>query len=272
MNFSFLPSKIKEKIKSLVSDKIPITLARSNVSIDGRPGESYVIAYEDRIFFFSRKLGDHDYIHIAGDFAKEVAGIEVRKEGNNTFLDTDINGKKYSLKFSSFEEKNITPIFESWTNACNAAFQNQQSGEPETGNSATPENAADPSSKQVSSLLEGLAAMLMYLSYADDDIAKEEDQYIRVVCNNNNDILRSALQYYKTHNFDELLVALGGMNQEQKLCFLANLMEMGMSDGVLHRSEMDLIKKFCKYMSLSDDEYETIKQVLLIKNKLSVLA
>lgn len=272
MNFSFLPSKIKDNIEALVKDKIPVSLARSNASLDGSPGESYVVAYQDKIFFFSRKLGDHDYFQVSGEYGKDVADIKVRKEGNNTFLDTNINGKKYSLKFSSFEEKNLMPIVENCQGKAPAigAVSAVESND-KTAVVSTPGTVAAPVEGKISSLLEGLAAALMYLSAVDDSIAKEEDAYIRIVCNNNQALLSAALQYFKTHELDELLVALSGINREQKLCFLANLMELGMVDGVLHRSELNLIKKFCSYMELSDDEYETIKQVLLIKNQLSVL-
>jgi len=270
MNFSFLPSKIKEKIKLLVTDKSPISLARSNAAIDGKPGESYVVAYNDKILFFSRKLGDHDYLQIAGEFGKDVADIKVRKEGNNSFLDAEINGQKYSLKFSSFEEKNLIPILKNFTRDSIVSDTETVTKSSDKTSTISPEK--NKTDEKAAPLLEKLASSLMYISASDADIAWEEDKYIREVCNNNKDILKSALQYFKTHTFDELLLSLNILNHEQKLCFLANMMELGMCDGVLHRSEMDLIRSFCSHMELSEDEYDTIKQVLLIKNKLSVLS
>ena len=268
MNFSFLPSKIRQTIELLKIAKSPISLARSSSAIDGNNGESYVVAYDDKIFLFSRKLGEHDYLHLTGEFGKNITSLKVRKEGHNCFLDTNINGQAYSLKFSSFEEKNLNPI---------ADLLGENNAQPEArvkDNSTVDTTAAGASSADggnITSFFEGMIAALMFLSSVDDDIATEEDDYIRLVANNDRKILQSALMYYKAHNLDELLVALGGMNHEQKLCCLANLMELGMSDGALHRSEMTLIKQFCSYMDLSEDEYETIKQVLMIKNKLSVL-
>ena len=268
MNFSFLPTKIKEQVKTLVADKVPISLARSSTTLDGAAGESYVLGYEDKLIVFSRKLGQNDYTSISGDFGKDIGLVKVRKEGVNTFLDTEIGGKQYSLKFSSFEEKSLNPIAAKWQNASSGG------GTGVTAESVPSEKtapASDSSSDGKLSLTAGLAVGLMFVAAVDDEVAPEEDQYITYTFNNDQALLRSALSYYKSHSFDEFLIAVSYMNQEQKLCYVANMMELGMSDGVLHRSEMKFIRQFCDYMEVTDEEYDTIKQILLIKNKLSIL-
>lgn len=275
MNFSFLPTKIKDEIKKIIADKIPVSLARSSTSIDGETGESYVIAYEDKLLVFSRKLGESSYTHVAGDLGKDVGSVKIRKEGVNTFLDTDLLGKKYSLKFSSFEEKSLTPIVEQWQKASGGAPAAETT--PKYADAANKTETMPPSAPDqelVAGELNnytGLAAALMFVAAVDDEVSPEEDKYIIRCFNNNQKLLKTALEYYKTHSFEELLVALSAMSQDQKLCFLANFMDLGMADGVLHRSEMKIIRQFCDYMDITEDEYATIKQVLLIKNQLSVL-
>ena len=175
------------------------------------------------------------------------------------------------MKFSSFEEKNLIPILQYSTGTENSAVADTETVTETSNKTSTISSQKNKTAENPISLIEGLAASLMYISASDKGIAREEDQYIREICNNNKNLLKSALQYFKTHTFDELLLSLRDLNHEQKLCFLANMMELGMCDGVLHRSEMDLIRSFCNHMELSEDEYDTIKQVLLIKNKLSVL-
>ena len=253
MNFSFLPTRIKKQLETIAVGKTPLALARSNNSIGGEPGESYVVAYKETLFFFFRKLGDHDYSVISGDFGKNISNVYVRKDGINILLDVTVGGENYSLKFSSFEEENLMPIMKNFAVASLAT---------------SPPKDVD---NKLPSFMTGMAAALMFVSTADDEIATEEDRYIVTVCNNNKTLMQAALQYYKKHSFDELLIAMSGMNREQKLCCLANMMEIAMCDGVLHRSEIKIIKQFCNYMELSDDEYDTVKQVLMIKNKLSVM-
>ena len=271
MNFSFLPSKIKNEIKALVADKIPISLARSSSDVDGTPGESYVVAYEDRVFIFSRKMGAHDYLNMVGEFGKDIASVNVRKDGIHTFLDTDFKGKKYSIKFSSFEDKSLFPIQKQCENFSKGAIDSVVPKTEPQVESESLHNDTVKISDNISNMKNGLAIALMYVSAVDGEISKEEDHYIINVFNNNQRILKTSLNYYKTHSYDEFLVALGEMNQEQTLCFVANMMELGMCDGVLHRSEFAIIRKFCESKGVSDDEYDTLKQVLLIKNTLSVL-
>ena len=268
MNFSFLPEKIKKQLAETVANKIPISIARSSASIEGKPGEGYVVGYEDRLLMFSRELGEHDYSNITADFGS-VGKLNVKKDGINTFFDVEIDGKHYSMKFSSFEEQNLKSIMD--------AFSSRGKSVKDTGrrtaaqNTIPSEQEAVQDKERFSSRI-GLASALMYVASVDDDISKAEDLYIRVVLGDNKSLLAYGLKYYKTHTFEQLLEDLSGISTEEKLCFLSNMMELGMRDGTLHSSELNMIRKFSNFMDISEDEYNTIKQVLLIKNKISVLS
>lgn len=275
MNFSFLPTKIKKQVEAIAVGKTPLALARSNTSLDGESGESYVVAYKETLFFFSRKLGDRDYSVISGDFGKNIDNVQVKKDGINALLDVTIDGKHYSLKFSSFEEKDLIPIMENFAAASPLISPSADTVAGETAPAAeTPASGQAVSSTgddKLPSLMAGMITALMFVAKADDDIAKEEDQYIIMICNDDKPLMQAALKYYKGHSFDELLIAMSSIKHEQKLCCLANMMEIGMSDGVLHRSEMKVMRQFCRYMDITEDEYDSIKQVLLVKNQLSVM-
>ena len=266
MNFAFLPTRIKENLKGLVAGKVPLAVARSSASIKGNPGEGYVVAFDDKIFLFSRELGGHEYYTVSADFG-EVGDLEVRKEGVNAFFDLNIGENRYSMKFSSFEEASLNSVRDAWLSTA---------GKSKTVESEVPaasvEYKTQPAAlKEKFSSRVGLAAALMYVASVDDDIAKEEDYYIIAIMRNDRALLNAGLVYYKSHSFDELLFDLQGISEEEALCFLANMLELGMTDGVLHSSELDLIRRFANYMNIDDSQYNTIKQVLLIKNKISVL-
>ncbi len=267
MNFSFLPEKIKKQLTGIAADKIPVSIARSSASIEGKPGEGYVIAYDDKIFMFSRELGESDYSNISADMGS-LGKVDVKKDGINTFFDVDFGGKQYSIKFSSFEDKNLKSIVDAWES---------KGGTPAVGKTseaiAIPdENEQSFKSEELFNTTVGLAAAMMYIASIDDDISKEEDYYIIAMMGNNKKILNAGLSYFKSHSFEKLVADLQGISGEQKLCFLANMMELGMKDGVLHSSELNLIRTFSDAMKITVDQYNTIKQVLLIKNKISVLS
>jgi len=266
MNFSFLPNKIKTELTKVVADKVPISIARSSASIDGKAGEGYVVAYEDQVFMFSRELGDSDYSQFSADLGN-IAKVGVNKDGINTILDIDVGGKQFSMKFSSFEEKNLKSIVDKW-----ASKKDSPTPAAKTPTQLTPADTVVTAEPADFSQTVGLAAAMMYVASIDDDISKEEDYYIIAMMGNNQSVLQAALTYYKTHSFEQFLAHLKDLNGEQKLCILANMMEMGMKDGVLHSSELNLMRQFSDAMKITSDQYDTIKQVLLIKNKISVLS
>ncbi len=256
MNFSFLPEKIKKQLTEVIDGKIPVSIARSSASIEGKVGEGYIIAYDDKIFMFSRELGESKYMKISADLGN-IRSVDIEKEGISTFLNIDLAGKKYSMKFSSFEEKNLKSILDVWSSRKEI---------PVTAGSA-----GSAAAEESLNITIGLAAAMMYVASVDDDISKEEDYYIIAMMGNDRAVLTAGLAYYKSHTFDELVTELNSISNEQKLCFLANMMELGMKDGVLHSSELELMRKFSDAMQITEDQYNTIKQVLLIKNKTSVL-
>jgi len=272
MNVSFLPGKIKKELKELVADKVPISVVRATGDINGESGEGYVVAYDDKLYLFSRKVGDDGFLQVSGNFKNDVAELGLRKEGYETFLDINLGGKKYAVKCSSFEKEDMEPMLKLWDKGEAALAAVADHTAPDsglTGQSVPGADTVAPPSKVTPMI--GMAAALMYLSNVDGAIAKEEDYYILSTCGYNQQVLQPALAYYKTHTFDELLVAIKNINNEQKLCILANLIELGMSDGVLHSSEQKMIRQFVEKMGMNEDSYQTIRQVMLLKNQLSVL-
>lgn len=280
MNMSFLPKKIKTALTAQVADKIPVSVVRSSSSIDGDSGESYMVSLDDRLLIFSRKLGESDYAVTSELFGK-VGKLELKNEGMNTFLNASFGGKSYSLKFSSFEEKNLASVVDAWAKIGGGDSSGIEvveiANEPKTFPPPTPFTTATsapapPTSSGALSPLEGLAAAMMYISAVDNHISDEEDRYITTLFAQHRSLLDSALAYYKRHTFEDLVTDLKSrLNNDQKLCYLANLMELAMKDMVLHTSEQNMISHFIDEMGVSKQENDAIRQVLLIKNRISAL-
>ncbi len=64
----------------------------------------------------------------------------------------------------------------------------------------------------------------------------------------------------------------GELNPAQKLCLIANLIKVAMIDGVLRSSEQRLLARFKQAADISDQDYQAIYDVLMLKNNLSVFA
>jgi len=115
-------------------------------------------------------------------------------------------------------------------------------------------------------------AVLMFMATVDEDIGEVEEHYLRRVCAGNAQLYQAAVLYHNSHTFDELLRTFPPVDEQQKLCVLANMTEVGMSDGVLHTSEQDLIQEFASHMSLREADVQAVNDILLLKNQLSVFA
>jgi len=273
MNIAFLPEKVKSEIGP-ISGKIPVLAARAYGSIEGESGEGYLVSSAGKLLMFSRKAGEDNFRKLSGMFGKEISKLDTRQEKFNIFLDMNINGVPYSIKFSSSEQKDLETLVESL-----------KSFKPESAQPFVPDAGRTPSAPSVkvpasetakpapSTLtpLEVLAVALMYVSACDSNISEDEDRYIVEVFKGNKPVLESALAYYKTHRYEEFLGNIGSLNENQKLCILANMIEIAMKDSALHRTEQEYFKKFVEASGLKDEQYKAIKSVLYVKNWTGVL-
>ena len=272
MRVSFLPIKAKKELEKIVGAAVPVSVTRASESLDGGPGESYVVAYDNKLVVLSRSLGQHDYSVTRGDLADDVKRVSLEKKSPSTIvLSLDIGGKTGELKFSAVEENDLAAIVEGWRNAVADATPDDSEVREASSSTAQEGTAEEPVPDSLPPIM-AMAAALMYVSAVDGEVAKEENRYIANLRGIDKEGLSAALAYYRSHSFDELLqTSLSNLTKEQSLCVLANMLEVGMVDGVLHKSEIVLVKKFAAHSGIDKEEYAAVKQVLVVKNKISVL-
>lgn len=276
MNIAFLPEKIKSELGA-ISDKIPVLAARSYGSIEGEPGEGYLVSRAGKLLLFTRKAGEDSFIKLSGIFGKEISKLESRQDKFNTFLDIIINGTPYSIKFSCSEHKELETLVESLKSykpeSEPTAIQDTGSKTmpPPVIKDTTPASATAKNIPSTLTPLESLAVALMYVSSCDSKITEDEDRYIVEIFKDNKPVLGPALAYFKAHRYDEFLENIGCLNENQKLCILANMIEIAMKDAALHRSEQEYFKKFIEAAGLKDEQYKAIRSVLYVKNWTGVL-
>ncbi|HCE43208.1 MAG TPA: hypothetical protein DET40_06650 [Lentisphaeria bacterium] len=281
MNISFLPEKVKSEFLNLI-DKIPLSAVRTNGNISGEPGEGYIVACGERLFVYTRKAGEDAFLKLAGKLGVEISKLEVRKDKFNSFLDINMDGKPYSIKFSSAEMKDLESLIENFKNAKPAgpAVPEPEQPAPQVSEerkagiqmpSGIREHPAAPAVKLPLTPMQFMAAAMMYVASSDGSIDKDEDRYIMNVFGGSNDVLQPALQYYKAHSADQLFDFSPCLNEEQNLCILANMVEIAMRDESYHRVEQVMIRNYMEKAGISVDNLKAISSVLLVKNNLSVL-
>ena len=263
MNFSMIPEKIKQELPQELLNTAPNMVLRSSSDFNGESGESYFILFNQFLYIFSKKIGDSDYSGININLNDKNTNSTVGKENYKTIFQISTPSNNYIFHFSGFDEKDVLKL------------ASQMTGIPAESERPPVELSLEETNECTSSWenkMEILAAALMYLSLSDNEIAKCEDDLIIKVTENNQAILQNALKYFKTHNFEEFLQDANFLTKEQQLCILANLLELGFADGVLHTSEQNMIKQFCDFFQIEDDNYQAIEQVIYFKKNTSVFS
>lgn len=287
MNINFLPAKVKEEIKKRWDDLSAANVARASASIEGETGEAYIVALKNKILLFSRKTGENEFIVREAD--TETLKAKIRRERFNIFFDLKLKEKDYSIRFSKMEEADLAKIAESLSSdslsdkvESEKEEMTQKSPETVLESNRTEENFPDKIPEKELSQEKPrtppripaqilLTAAMMFIAKADEQIAKEEDYYIVTMLNYDKKILLKALEYFKTHNFDNFISDCMELSYEQNLCILANMLEIGMKDLKFTAKEQEMIKNFVDQVGIEQSEFKTIKDVLLIKNRTSVM-
>jgi uncharacterized tellurite resistance protein B-like protein len=252
MDYTFLADNIKSRLSELQPDKQPLCVIRGSGGFNNQPGESYIIPYPDSIYLFNRKFSDPDFAFEDLDVSV-VSDIQLKQEAFSADLLITAGDNAYQLKVSSVEIPNAELMLENFSHA------------------KIPEQpvAANDSEEGISPLV-GLITILMFIASGDGEIAEEEQEHIFSICQQDEALYNQAYEYYENNSYEDVLANLA-LNEQQKLCCLANILELAMVDGAYDSKEQKMIRVFTQAADLPSDKVRAVEDVLLIKNQLSVL-
>ena len=276
MDFLFLPDKVKTQIPAECSQATPLALLRSSCDIEGAPGEGYAIAYADRLFVFWRKGGSDSYGKIEMPYS--CGALSLKKESFNVSLVGETGeGERFTLKFSSFDEAELAKIIAAGKTAPQATEAPPMSTPtpmpmptPPPGDDDIPRSAAPPPLPDGDlNTIELLAATLMFIAKADGAVHPHEDAYIRRVCLDDKTALSRAHAFFKANDWTELLKKTSScVFGDLALCFTANALEVGMMDNSISSKEQAMARELAFCSGVTQDEYDTVLNVLVLKNRL----
>lgn len=267
MDLIFLPSKVKEFVEKTAAVKDMITCVRSNGSLTGKSGEGYMLLLPDKIILFTRDFGMDGYENAVIDIAKGLSGISLKHEKYHSYIDFDAGGKKYTLKYSGLDEKEIKPLTDLLEQKAAPVAETAQ---PVAAKEETTSPAPQAQERKISPAA-GMAAAMMYIAGSDEKFANEEEKCIRDSILNDEKVLEAGYEYYGSHTYENLIQDLAYLEHQQALCLLANMIEVGMSDGKLESMQQKMIWQFASAMKISEAEYRNFRDVLLVKNQTSIL-
>ena len=264
MEFKFLPEKVKQVLGDAGAGDNPVAMFRSSGALDGTSGESYIVAYDDKLFLLGRQLGNSEYNILQGNYSANISSMNIESGKFNSQLIVILDNNEYKLKFSSFEEKDIKLIIELWQAA---AKHSGTTPPPLSSGEATATNGTNGTLNAFSLL----AAAMMYVAGVDNEIAASEESYIRRICGVRKDEFRAGVEFYNNNSLADFETQASTMSEAQKLCILANMLDLAMVDGVLHTSEQGIVQSFINSTGLDKNKAGKIIDALEIKNHTAVL-
>ena len=262
MEFKFLPEKVKQVLGDAGAGENPAAIFRSSGALDGTSGESYIVAYDGELYLLGRQLGSSDYDVLKGAYGADVSGMNIESGKFNSLLIIVLSGNEYKLKFSSFEEKDINIIVDLWKAAANDSGTVTPPPIPDGETLAAPVKL---------NAFSALAAGMMYVAGIDNEIAESEENYIRRICGVRKDEFRTGVEFYNNSSLADFEKQAATMSEGQKLCILANMLDLAMVDGVLHTSEQNIVQSFIDSTGLDKGKAGLIIDALEIKNHTAVL-
>ena len=252
MDYTFLSDRIKTQLLELQANDKPLCVIRGSGGFNNEAGESYIIPFSDMIYLYNRKFSEPEF-NVKSVGIADIKELLLKQEKFSALLSIESGDDITKLKISSAEIPNAELMLEKFE--CRGIEEQFSAAEV-------------CSEEQISPLL-GLAIILMFVATVDDDIAQEEQEFITRFCGDD-ELYSQAYEYYQNNTFEQTLGALM-LNEQQKMCYLANIIELAMVDGAFDSREQKMIKHFAKAAGLADDQVRTIRDVLLIKNQLSIL-
>jgi hypothetical protein len=248
MEFKFLPEAVKH-ILNLPEGTEPDFVLRGSGGLGGNPGESYVILSTGSVFIFERKFGDRSFNRIHIDLSDPALQMELRNDKFSSVL--NIGGSM--VKLSSFEAGTASLLIETAEE-----FKRQ----------AQPEQEIEPNPYLL------LLMMLIDLSARSDKEGRftpaAEYFIVHGVCSGNRKMVACAKALYERGCLDEVFQSLA-LNDEQKRCILANMLEMSMHDGEFSGQEQELVHEAAAKLNIDKEDFSRIWNVILDKNCLSIL-
>ena len=269
MDSFLLPAEIKARIKD-ISAAEPSCILRSSSDLNGSSGEAYVVFFASFAAIFSKPFSAKSYNELCLSAADGSSGMSLRKDKFNVFLDVfGSAGETGSLRLSSFDsqaaESAVAPFLKKGLSA-----------PPASPVQAPPASPAPSSDSHGDASIETtpfvcLLASLLFAGAKDGWRSGEEDSFIKRIASGREAELVAARRLKDSCAPSDLASALASMEREVKLCIVSNLYELCLSDWTLNSSEQRFISDFAHVMGLSSAECDLIMEIVIAKNKASLL-
>lgn len=258
----YLPSEIQTLLDERGHSK-PYMAVRALNSISGDLGEAYLLLIGDNMIILSRQIGRS--LSELSIPKSSFGSVEVVEDRPFAYLRFQADGISYDLKFSGMDLDEIKAVGDAMSSSADATDVALKTATPvDVVATHIPEDAP-PLTPIV-----GFCAAVYAMIQADSDIDDEELEFLNRLIDHPPTVLKGldALRRLGTVELFEQLCDL--MDDTQKLCMMANLVEMSMIDGLVRGPERQLLTQVREATGVEKSNFDAIFEILMIKNNRSV--
>lgn len=259
--------QVRDGFEALSGRPWPTAAVRSQTQGDEGTSEVYLLTDEERLSVWSRGArGGFRGWHARWD---ELCGVELvgERDGLRLLLSTAHAERSWSIHLD--DARAVEEALESRGRAAAAGPAAEVTLAPPSP-SARPAHRAAAVETPGPPLLVQFAGALQALLHLDGGPDEREEAALQRVVADPEAVARG-LDWWREVGTDGLIARLAAtLTGPQRLCLMTNLLELAMADGVLRSKEQILLKRVRDALGIDAEAYQTIFDVLLWKNRLSV--
>lgn len=256
----YIPGEVRTLLKEQGYTTDPDQVIRALNSLSGELGEAYLMVLDGSLIIYSRQIGKSFSdlrLPLSG-----ISGVTLVEDRPFAYLSFTSDSIDYSLKFSGLDLNSLAMFRDTLT--------------PDgTGQSATETPTAVDHSPPEDAPVElspviGFCAAVYAMIQADSSIDDDELELLNRLIDHPPTVLKG-LDALRRLGTVELFTRLNTlMDNNQKLCMVANLVEMAMVDGLVRGKERQLLSQVREAIGVEKENFDAIFEVLMIKNNRSV--
>jgi hypothetical protein len=262
----YLPSEIQTLLDERGHSQ-PEMAVRALNSLSGDLGEAYLMLIGDDLIVLSRQIGRPLNEIIVPK--SSVSSVEAVEDRPFAYLRFQADGVSYDLKFSGMDFDEIKSLATELTSPTDSG---EPAGDVPLKGAAPVDVVAAEIPKKAPPLtpIVGFCAAVYAMIQADSDIDDEELEFLNRLIDHPPTVLKG-LDALRRLGTVELFAQLSDlMDDTQKLCMMANLVEMSMIDGLVRGPERRLLTQVREATGVEKSNYDAIFEILMIKNNRSV--
>lgn len=256
-----LPEEIARRLAGSGGQTSP-TAARALYDLEGNLGETWAATDGQTLLLLSKRIGGEPKLTQIPLGA--VDDLHVRDDGAFAYLQWQAQGTATKLKFSIWDRHDLDTICAAWANATgNKSCEGTRHLQLDSVGSAHPSAAPLTPLVAFCTAIHGMIRA--------DGQADPVELFVLQTAVHDPDAIAHGRLWLETHGEAELLKHLPGLlNDEQKICLLANAAAVGLEDGLWRTSEQTWLEQLRGALGVSEADFQPVLDVLLIQQSLSV--